>query len=77
MQTDQPAQLTAAIYQAAWWVRHYARPNQRKQKAQAIQRLGLTIRAAFNDTEDFEPLLYALCCSLSETGDIRFAIGRD
>ncbi len=64
----------AAIYTASWHVRYFARPHQRGKKAQAIVHLGLTVRAAFDGSEDFEPLLYALCSSLCETPDLRFAV---
>jgi hypothetical protein len=53
-------QLAAQIRNAAWMVRHYRRPHAGATRAQAIQRLGLTVRAAFNKTEDFEPLLIAV-----------------
>jgi hypothetical protein len=60
----QSAQHVAAILNAAWMVRHYARGGrssfQRPERAQAIQRLGLTVREAFNRSEDFEPLLVAI-----------------
>jgi len=76
MQPDQLAERIAAIYSAAWWVRHYCRPihSQREKRAQALQRLGLTVRAAFEGSEDFEPILYAVCQSLCETPDLRFAV---
>jgi len=51
---------TDAIRNACFMVRHYPRPAQRARRAQAILRLGLTVRAAFNSTDDFEPLLAAL-----------------
>lgn len=58
------APLVAGILNAAWMVRHYARGGrsrlQRAQRSQAIQQLGLTVRDAFNRSEDFEPLLAAL-----------------
>lgn len=56
------ARHAAAIRNACWMVRHYARPlaRVREQRAQAIWRLGLTVREAFNSTEEFEPLLCAL-----------------
>ncbi len=60
MQPDPTAELTAAIRNAAWFVRWYCRPHQHVQKAQALTRLGLAVRAAFNASEDFEPLLYAI-----------------
>lgn len=63
------AELVASIYNAAWLVRHNGRggrsSTQRLERAQAIQRLGLTVREVFNASEDFEPLLIALFDGLS------------
>jgi hypothetical protein len=54
-------ELVAAILNAAWMVRHYARGSRRSiQRSQAIQRLGLTVRDAFDTSEDFESLLAAV-----------------
>lgn len=54
----------AAILNAGWMVRHYARGArlsiQRTQRQQAIQKLGLLVRAAFTESDDFEPLLAAV-----------------
>ena len=41
-------------------VRHYPRPIQKLQREQAIQRMGLAVRHAFNASEDFEALLTAI-----------------
>jgi hypothetical protein len=57
---ERVAQLAATILNAAWWVRHYGRAANRTQRAQAILALGLTVRAAFDQSEDFEPLLAAI-----------------
>lgn len=57
---DADAQLADAIRNAAWMVRHYPRRMQRAQRAQAILALGLTVRDAFNRTDNFEPLLVAV-----------------
>jgi hypothetical protein len=46
-------------------VRYWERPHQREKKAQAIYHLGLVVRAAFNATEDFGPLLAAICDALA------------
>lgn len=51
------------IYNDWWMVRHYAlqrTPTERLRRRQAIRKLGLTVRAAFNSSDDFEPLLIAL-----------------
>jgi hypothetical protein len=69
----------AAIYGAAWWVRHYRRGGRMQRtsaqavlRQQAIQRLGLAVRAAFNQSEDFEALLIAVFVSLSQNDDPPF-----
>lgn len=56
----------AAILNAAWMVRHYRRPTaaMSAKRADAIAQLGATVRAAFNQSEDFEPLLAAICDGL-------------
>lgn len=58
------------IRHAAWMVRHYWR--NRTQRAQAIQRLGLTVREAFNSSDDFETLLVAVVDGLRPTDDRPF-----
>jgi hypothetical protein len=60
------AAYIAAICNAAWWVRWYCRPHQRDLQAKAIRELGLAVRAAFNATEDFAPLLYAISRTMPE-----------
>lgn len=69
MNNNQTASHVAAIYNAAWMVRNYARGGrttiQRKERQQAIRQLGLTVRSAFNQSEDFEPLLVAVFDGLS------------
>lgn len=60
MQPDPSAELVTAIYNAAWQVRDLCRPHQVDKKAQAVARLGLIVRAAFNASEDFAPLLEAV-----------------
>lgn len=56
--------LVAAILNDWWMVRHYARGANtsigRASRAQAIQKLGLTIRNAFNTSDDFEALIAAI-----------------
>lgn len=58
------AALVAAILNAGFMVRHYARGArgrlQRAERTQAIQHMGLAVREAFNRSEDFEPLLAAV-----------------
>lgn len=62
------ASLVADILHAAWMVRHYARGGrvaiQRTQRQQAILKMGLTVRDAFNKSEDYEVLLAAVCDGL-------------
>jgi len=58
------APYVAAILNDWWMVRHYARGGRssigRLQRQQAIQKLGLTVRDAFNRSDDFEALLAAV-----------------
>lgn len=69
-------QHVAAILNAAWWVRHHARGGRLKsmelQRTQAISLLGLTVRSAFNESDNFEPLLIALVDGLSKGNDPPF-----
>lgn len=69
-------QQVAAILNAAWWVRHHARGGRsavsRPQRTQAIQLLGLAVRTAFNESDNFEPLLIALVDGLSKGNDPPF-----
>jgi hypothetical protein len=60
MQADLIAAHVSAISNAAWWVRWWCRPHQRDRRELAMLELGLAARAAFNATEDFAPLLYAI-----------------
>lgn len=53
-----------AIRNAAWMVRNYRRPCLSQQRDAAIRALGVTVRDAFNKSEDFEPLLAAICDGL-------------
>lgn len=66
----------AAILNAGWMVRNYARGGrssiQRTERQQAIQRLGLTVRDAFSVSSDFEPLLVAVVDSLRPKDDPPF-----
>ena len=57
------ARLAAEIRNAAWMVRHYRRNQARRD--QAVKLLGLTLRRAFNDCDDFEALLTALVEALT------------
>jgi hypothetical protein len=68
--------LVDRIYDAAWDVRYYRRPHQAARRAQAVQLLGLAAREALNSTDDFEPILYAICDALAEIPDPRFVVVR-
>lgn len=54
----------AAILNACWMVRHYGRGRRsrihRAERARALRELGLAVRQAFNESEDFEVLLGAI-----------------
>lgn len=68
--------LVAQILNAAWLVRHYVRGGrstiQRKQRTQAIHELGLAVRHAFAESEDFEPLLAAVADGLKPRDEQSF-----
>jgi hypothetical protein len=67
--------LASEIRNAAWMVRHYAlerTPIERARRAQAIQRMGLTVREAFDRCDDFEPLLAAICDGLKPRDERAF-----
>lgn len=59
------AQLVAAILNSAWMVRHYSRLPSLAPRKQAILKLGLTVREAFNQSSDYEALLVALVDGLT------------
>lgn len=65
-------QLAARIRNAAWMVRHYGRPHAaaRAARATAIRELGLTVRDAFAESDDFEPLLVAVVDGLRPRPDL-------
>ena len=75
MAPDTP-QLVAAILNSAWMVRNYSRGARssisRTQRNQAILKLGLTVRDAFNRCEDFEALLAAVVDGLRPSDDPPF-----
>lgn len=66
----------AAILNAAWMVRHYARggrvSTQSAKRRQAIQMLGLIVLEAFKGCPDFEPLLGAIVDGLRPKDDPPF-----
>ena len=71
--------LVAAILNDWWMVRHYARGARMHassaialQRRQAIQKLGLTVRQAFNSSDDFEPLLAAVVSGGAPKDDVTF-----
>jgi len=70
------AQYVAAILNASWMVRHYARGGrngiQKQERSQAIQILGLEVRRAFDSSEDFEALLTAVVDGLRPKNDPPF-----
>jgi hypothetical protein len=66
----------AAIRNDGWMVRYYVRGGRtsigRMQREQAIQKLGLTVRAAFASSDDFEALLAAIVDGLRPRDDQPF-----
>ncbi len=65
MKNDKQAAAIAELYNGAWWLRHYGRPGKKIERALAIRALGLAVRLAFNQADDFEPLLQALADGLA------------
>lgn len=73
-------QLVAAILNDCWMVRNYVRGGRlsdrnsalASHRQAAIRKLGLTVRAAFTRSEDFEPLLVAIFHGLSPKDDPPF-----
>lgn len=69
-------QLVARILNDAWMVRHYARGGrtgiEQARREQAIQKLGLTVRDAFNVSEDYQSLLAAVVDGLRPRDDQPF-----
>lgn len=59
----------AAIMNAAWMVRHHSRgirlESQAGKRAAAIRELGVVVRDAFQQSDDFEALLTAVVDGLS------------
>lgn len=74
----QTERYTAEILNAAWMVRHYARGGRLpslgcgKRRQAAIRQLGLVVRRAFNESEDFEALLTAVYHGLRPNEDPPF-----
>jgi len=57
----------AEIRNAGYLVRHYAlqrTSHARLLRAQAITKMGLAVRAAFSNSDDFEPMLAAVADGL-------------
>ena len=70
------AHLVAEILNAGYMVRHYALGGRtgiyRKQRTRAIRHMGLTVRSAFERSEDFETLLAAVVDGLRPRNDPPF-----
>lgn len=65
------AGLVASILNAAWMVRHQVRGGRFSRdsvlhdlRQESIKTLGVAVRDAFNASEDYEPLLAAICDGL-------------
>jgi len=75
MERTETQRLVAAILNDSWMVRHYAlqrTPAMRLRRSQAIIKLGLTIREAFNRCDDFEALLGAIVDGIRPREDAAF-----
>lgn len=57
-----------AIYNDCWMVRHYQSRNADK-LAQAVDKLGKTVRHVFAQSDDFHALLMAIADGLSDRDD--------
>lgn len=66
----------ANLLNAGFMVRYYARGArttiQRLERAQAIQNMGMIVREAFIQSDDFEPLLIAIADALRPRDDPPF-----
>lgn len=65
-------ELVAGIRNDAWMVLHYSPQRtaaQRLRRSQAILKLGLTVRYAFAQSDDFEALLTAVLDGLNPRSD--------
>lgn len=67
---DDTNSLRAEIRNSAWQVRNYKRNKLRR--AQALLRLGLAIRRAFNESDDFESLIIEFFDGLNPRDDKPF-----
>ncbi|MDE3038936.1 MAG: hypothetical protein KGJ21_10880 [Pseudomonadota bacterium] len=65
MKNNKQESAIAELYNGAWWLRNYSRPAKKAERALAVRALGLAARRAFNESEDFEPLLRALADGLA------------
>ncbi len=72
MDAADPGRVIAEILNSCYFVRQYQRPMMKAQRAAAIRALGLACRAAFNSTEDFEPILTAIVDGLAPRDERRF-----
>ena len=66
------APSTAAILNAAWFVRHYARPGQETRRAHALERMATVTLQALAAGRAPEPILYAVAAGLFDRSDPRF-----
>ena len=70
-----PRKLVTAILNDARLLREYApgrTPAQRLRRSQAILKLGLTVKEAFNNCDDYESLLVAVADGLRPRNDPPF-----
>lgn len=69
-------ELVAAIYNDAYMVRRWVRGGRttigREERQAAIHKLGLTVRRAFDTSEDYEALLTAVYHGLAPNADPPF-----
>jgi hypothetical protein len=66
MKNDATAAGCAAILNRCWWIRYYFRPAARSRRDDQVQLLGLAVRQAFAESDDFAPLLRAIVTGLED-----------
>lgn len=71
-QEESSTTSAGAILNAAWWVRHYSRPGQERQRARALERVAVETLRALSAGREAESILYAVAAGLYQRGDPRF-----
>jgi hypothetical protein len=72
METETTAHHAAAILNAAYLVRMYARPHQGPERDRALERMARAARAGLESSASAAPILYAIAIGLYDRADPRF-----